>query len=83
MDGQATSGTNGEELMPIALLLLMLLAPFRLFGATLMEFGASGDGVHDDTREIQAAIGQLPPGATLDGEGRAYRIRGSIRISAA
>ncbi|HMV20326.1 MAG TPA: hypothetical protein PKL28_03190 [Rhodocyclaceae bacterium] len=66
--------------MPIALLLLMLLAPFRLFGATLMEFGASGDGVHDDTREIQAAIGQLPPGATLDGEGRAYRIRGSIRI---
>ena len=66
--------------MRTALLLLVLLAPLRLSGATFAEFGARGDGMHDDTREVQAAIGQLPPGGTLDGEGKAYRVHGSIRI---
>ena len=39
-DGQATSGTNGRELMPIALLLLMPAAPLPSVWGDLMEFGA-------------------------------------------
>jgi polygalacturonase len=44
------------------------IAPTRTRGATLLDvrnFGAIGDGVHNDTAAIQAAINALRPMAAL------------------
>ncbi|WP_379923056.1 hypothetical protein [Erythrobacter sp. R86502] len=65
---------------------LMLLSPFPAIAAddpplTLTSFGAVGDDRVDDTQTLQIAFRQAA-GRCLDGEGRTYRVRGSLRVAA-
>ncbi|WP_054118657.1 right-handed parallel beta-helix repeat-containing protein [Porphyrobacter sp. AAP60] len=65
---------------------LMLLSPFPATAAddqslTLASFGAVGDDRADDTQALQKAFRQAS-GRCLDGEGRTYRVRGTLRGAA-
>jgi hypothetical protein len=46
---------------------------------TLTSFGAAGDDLSDDTQALQQAFRQAA-GRCLDGEGRTYRVRGTLRV---
>ncbi|BEV01861.1 hypothetical protein [Novosphingobium olei] len=47
---------------------------------TLSSFGAAGDDATDDTTALQRAF-SAAKGRCLDGEGRKYRVRGTLRAS--
>ena len=71
----------------IRLLVLCLLLPSlssaRAAGEpalTLTAFGAVGDDRADDTQALQEAFRQVE-GRCLDGEGRTFRVRGTLRVS--
>ena len=48
----------------------------------LTSVGAVGDNRADDTQALQSAFGAAG-GRCLDGEGRTYRVRGSLRVDVA
>lgn len=64
---------------------LMLSSPLSAMAAggqslTLRAFGAAGDDSADDTQALQKAFRQAG-GRCLDGEGRTYRVRGSLQVA--
>lgn len=48
----------------------------------VVDFGAVGNGVTNDTAAIQAAINALPAGQTLNGNGSTYLITSSLTLKA-
>ncbi len=54
-----------------------------LFEYNVAQYGAIGNGVHDDTTDIQAAIDAVPAGGTLWIPRGVYRITAPLVISAA
>ena len=75
-----------RALVRLLFLCLMPLATFPAMAAgdqplTLTLFGAVGDDRVDDTQALQRAFRQVA-GRCLDGEGRTYRVRGSLRVAA-
>ena len=71
--------------MRLALAWLVLLSPLPALAAgsaplTLRAFGAVGDDRADDTRALAQAFRQAG-GRCLDGEGRTYRVRGSLQVA--
>lgn len=64
---------------------LVLSSPFPAMAAggqtlALRSFGAVGDNRTDDTQTLQEAFRQSA-GRCLDGEGRTYRVRGSLEVA--
>jgi hypothetical protein len=60
--------------------LLALSVQAAVVSATFSDYGARGDGIHDDSASIQQALASLPAGSMLDGEGKAYRVTGTFHI---
>ena len=48
----------------------------------VVDFGAVGNGITNDTAAIQAAINALPAGQTLNGNGSTYLITSSLTLKA-
>lgn len=72
-----------RAVMRLVLACLMLASPASSMAAnaaplTLASFGAAGDDRTDDTQALRKAFGQAA-GRCLDGEGRTYRVRGTLR----
>lgn len=63
-----------------AVLFALGLAGAPAAAATLLELGAAGDGLQDDTEPVQRAFANAAPGSVIDGEYRTFRVHGSIRI---
>ena len=63
---------------------LILVAPTPILGGnapnlSLSAFGAVGDNQADDTQALQTAF-RKAGGRCLDGDGRTFRVRGTLRV---